>query len=96
MRARWSGAVNKTSLFLEQLLEQYVSLGGSVLCGICPWGWLSVSHGRSLDDLALNRFVSACGLSFSAEPCALDARAHFSVAHNLAHAAHLGKIHLQN
>ena len=34
----WNGTFNKSELFINQLLKKYVSTGGSVLCGICPWG----------------------------------------------------------
>ena len=35
---KWVGTVNKTELFINQLLKKFVSNGGSVLCGVCPWG----------------------------------------------------------
>lgn len=35
---KWIGTVNKTELFINQLLKKFVSNGGSVLCGVCPWG----------------------------------------------------------
>lgn len=35
---RWIGTVNKTELYINQLLKKFVSNGGSVLCGVCPWG----------------------------------------------------------
>jgi hypothetical protein len=34
----WNGNINKSELFINQLLKKFVSNGGSVLCGICPWG----------------------------------------------------------
>lgn len=41
---RWVGTVNKTELFINQLLKKFVSNGGSILCGVCPWGKFIFSH----------------------------------------------------
>ena len=35
---KWIGTQNKTDIFINQLLKKYVMEGGSVICGICPWG----------------------------------------------------------
>ena len=35
---KWIGTQNKTELFTHQLLKKYVQTGGSIICGICPWG----------------------------------------------------------
>lgn len=35
---KWIGTVNKTELFINQLLKKFVSNGGGVLCAVCPWG----------------------------------------------------------
>lgn len=88
---KWIGTVNKTELFIHQLLKKYVYNGGSIICGICPWGWLSISHGRTLDDMSLNKFLSSCGINFSANVCVLDKRNYFSVAENLAAKSHIGQ-----
>lgn len=33
----WIGTINKTELFIAQL-RKYIMNGGSLICGICPWG----------------------------------------------------------
>ena len=38
---KWVGTVNKTELFINQLLKKFVNNGGAVLCGVCPWGRIS-------------------------------------------------------
>lgn len=34
----WNGVCNKSELFINQLLKKYISNGGNLICGICPWG----------------------------------------------------------
>lgn len=34
----WVGTHNKTDMFIAQFLKNYLSKGGSVICGVCPWG----------------------------------------------------------
>lgn len=67
----WNGTIGKSELFVNQLLKKYVFYGGSVLCGICPWGWLSLSR-RSLDDMPINIFLSMIGICATARPCRFD------------------------
>ena len=35
---RWNGVINKTELYIAQLLKKFVSNGGAVICGCCAWG----------------------------------------------------------
>lgn len=39
---KWVGVHNKTELFISQLLKKYVLYGGSVVCGVCPWGMFTL------------------------------------------------------
>lgn len=50
-------------------------------------GWLSISHGRSLEEMSLSKFTSSCGISFSADIC-LNESDFFSVAKNQANQSH--------
>ena len=41
---KWLGAQNKSDLFLNQLLRDYLSAGGAIICGVCPWGTFFLYH----------------------------------------------------
>ena len=36
---KWIGTHYKLEKFQKQLFEDYLSKGGSIICGICPWGY---------------------------------------------------------
>ncbi|CAF0709194.1 unnamed protein product [Brachionus calyciflorus] len=61
---KWPGNLNKSEIFINQL-KKYVENGGAIMCGICPWGWLNNSHGKSLEDMSLNKFLSQMGICLS-------------------------------
>lgn len=87
---KWIGTVNKTELFINQLLKRFVSGGGAVLCGVCPWGWLNISHGKILDDMSLNKFLCLVGMCFSPELCDFAGSSSIRVDNNQAYKSHLG------
>jgi hypothetical protein len=64
----WNGIVNKSELFIIQLLKKYVSNGGSILCGASPLNWLNHTR-RCLDEMSLNIFLSYAGICFSVQEC---------------------------
>ncbi|RNA39892.1 TRPM8 channel-associated factor 2-like [Brachionus plicatilis] len=35
---KWNGSAHINEIFVDQFLKKYVQNGGSVLCGLCPWG----------------------------------------------------------
>ena len=35
---KWIGTQNKTEIFINQLIKKYLTNGGSIICGVCPWG----------------------------------------------------------
>lgn len=35
---KWIGTQNKTELFISQFLKKFITMGGSLVCAVCPWG----------------------------------------------------------
>jgi hypothetical protein len=86
---KWIGAHNKTELYIAQLLKKFVSNGGAIICGICPWGWLSLNQNRTIDEISLNKFITYCGICFGSEICSNELD-YFDVSKNLALKSHFG------
>lgn len=84
----WLGTQNKSDIFIDEMLN-YVYNGGRLLCGVCPWGWLTLSNGKTLEDMALNRFLSTIGVCFTPDYCDLDVNLYSTVS-NYSRTSHFG------
>lgn len=40
---------------------------GSIICATCPWGWLQLNPGMSLNDMPLNTFLKSFGMTFTSK-----------------------------
>jgi hypothetical protein len=63
----WIGTYQKSNEFLNDL-KSYIKNGGNLVCGVCPWGWLLNSPGKTLEDLSLNTFIRSIGICFTSKP----------------------------
>lgn len=48
-------------------LEKFVTGGGGLVAGMCPWGWKQVTKAQSLASSGLQTLVATAGLAFSEE-----------------------------
>ncbi|XP_078616171.1 TRPM8 channel-associated factor 1-like [Branchiostoma floridae x Branchiostoma japonicum] len=57
---------------LEKLVPDVVKFltnGGHLIGGICPWGWLQLNPSKCLDDMPLQNIIMEAGLSFTDDYC---------------------------
>ncbi|XP_078696217.1 TRPM8 channel-associated factor 1-like isoform X1 [Branchiostoma floridae x Branchiostoma belcheri] len=81
---------------LEKLVPDIVTFltnGGRLIGGICPWGWLQLNPTKCLDDMPLQNIIMEAGLSFTDDYCITRDRV-FSVAASAekARSAHFGHL----
>ncbi|XP_013390849.1 TRPM8 channel-associated factor 2-like [Lingula anatina] len=52
-----------TAEFTEAVLA-HLQYGGFLVCGMCPWGWLQLNPGKTLDELPHSPVLARLGLSY--------------------------------
>ena len=77
--ALWMGGWDNILIFgggsatVIRYVKEHLAAGGGVLVADCPWGWLQLNPGKTLDqDHAKNQFLSEFGLAFTDDYCHAD------------------------
>ncbi|XP_064627164.1 TRPM8 channel-associated factor homolog [Lineus longissimus] len=60
----WAGGNKNTSTAMMQQMLDYVRDGGSLVCGVCPWGYAQVNH-ITVEEMPINFILKELGMCYA-------------------------------